>query len=525
VTTRRKWWLAISTLIGLAVAGGLILAATVPLSSDAVRHRLVAALADKLDSDIDLGSLSLTLAPRLHIEGEDLIIRRRHSERDRPPLISIKRFVADAGMLSLMRKHVEHVRVEGLDIQIPPNTDHGDDDPDHPNPPEGNTTDTTSAAESVVVDLLEAHGARLAIQPSDPDKPSKVWTIQWLRMRNVGVGQRMPFEAQLTNAVPPGDIQTAGAFGPWRRDNPGRTPLDGRFDFENADLSVFHGISGMLSARGTFGGELSRIDVNGETDTPQFAVTLAGHPVPLHAKYHSIVDATNGNTILERIDASFLNTSLVAKGSVAGVKGRDGRTVTLDIKMERARIEDVMKLAVKPEKSPMSGALQLTTHFVLPPGHTDVVDRLQLAGTFKIGRARFANYDVQAKVNELSHRGRGLRPDDKKESVVSNMRGGFKLLNGRLELAKLGFDVPGAEVALDGRYALRREVLDFKGTLLMDAKVSDTQSGFKRVLLKAIDPLFSKEGGGSAIPIKISGTRNNPQFGLDLGRVFKRKDS
>jgi hypothetical protein len=343
-------------------------------------------------------------------------------------------------------------------------------------------------------------------------------------MRDVGVGQRMPFEAQLTNAVPPGEIQTAGTFGPWRRDEPGRTALDGRFTFENADLSVFHGISGILSARGTFGGELSRIDVNGETDTPQFTVTLAGHPVPLHAKYHSIVDGTNGNTILERIDASFLNTSLVARGSVAGVKGREGRTVTLDIKMEPARIEDVMKLSVKQDKAPMTGALQLSTHFVLPPGQSDVAERLQLAGSFSIGRARFANYNVQAKVNELSHRGRGLGPDAAKESVVSNMRGAFKLSNGKLDLARLTFGVPGAEVALDGRYALRPEVLDFKGMLLMDAKVSDTQTGFKRLLLKAIDPLFRKEGGGSAIPIKISGTRNNPQFGLDFGRVFKRKD-
>jgi len=523
VTTRRKWWLAISTLIGLGVIAGLIVAATVPLSSDTLRHRLVATLATKLDSDIDLGSLSLTLAPRLHIEGEDLLIRRRHSERDRPPLISIKRFTAQAGFLGLMRKHVAFVKVEGLDVQIPPNTDRGDDAAGDRPVPDTSSDAGPSAGKDVVVDLLEAPGARLTIQPDSPDKPSKVWSIQSLRMRHVGIGQRMPFEAELTNAVPPGQIQTTGTFGPWRRDNPGSTPLDGHFDFANADLSVFHGISGMLSARGTFGGQLSRIDVNGETDTPAFTVTLAGHPVPLHATYHSIVDGTNGNTILERIDASFLNTSLVARGSVAGTKGRDGRTVTLDIAMERARIEDVMKLAVKPDKAPMSGALQLKTHFVLPPGQTDVVERLQLAGTFNVGRARFANYDVQAKVNELSHRGRGRRPDEQKESVVSNMRGGFKLRDGRLELARLAFDVPGAEVALDGRYALRREVLDFRGTLLMDAKVSDTQTGFKRLLLKAIDPLFRKQGGGSSVPIKIGGTRANPEFGLDIGRVFKRK--
>jgi len=49
-------------------------------------------------------------------------------------------------------------------------------------------------------------------------------------------------------------------------------------------------------------------------------------------------------------------------------------------------------------------------------------------------------------------------------------------------------------------------------------------SGFKSLLLRVVDPLFRREGGGSAIPIKISGKRDNPSFGLDKGRVFRRKD-
>ena len=65
-------------------------------------------------------------------------------------------------------------------------------------------------------------------------------------------------------------------------------------------------------------------------------------------------------------------------------------------------------------------------------------------------------------------------------------------------------------------------MLDFTGTLLMDAKISETQTGLKRLLLKAVDPLFKKDGGGSAIPIKIGGKRSDPAFGLDRSRVFHR---
>jgi hypothetical protein len=57
----------------------------------------------------------------------------------------------------------------------------------------------------------------------------------------------------------------------------------------------------------------------------------------------------------------------------------------------------------------------------------------------------------------------------------------------------------------------------------MDATISQTTTGFKRMLLKAIDPIFEKKGGGGTeVPIKISGRRTNPSFGLDKSRLLKR---
>ena len=84
--------------------------------------------------------------------------------------------------------------------------------------------------------------------------------------------------------------------------------------------------------------------------------------------------------------------------------------------------------------------------------------------------------------------------------------------------------MPGAKVELAGGYALKPETLDFRGRLLMDAKVSDTQTGFKSLLLKVVDPLFKRHGGGSVIPIHVRGPRRAPDFGMDMGRVFKRGD-
>ena len=54
-----------------------------------------------------------------------------------------------------------------------------------------------------------------------------------------------------------------------------------------------------------------------------------------------------------------------------------------------------------------------------------------------------------------------------------------------------------------------------RGVARLQAKVSQTQTGWKRILLKPVDPFFSKKGAGTFLPIKVTGTRRNPEFGLD----------
>jgi hypothetical protein len=547
---RRGWIWAFSGVIAAVVIVLALLAAAVPLSSDSLRHRVTAALSDRLDSDVTLGELHLRLFPRLHVEGSALVIKKRGRENV-PPLISVKQFSADADLVGLMRKHVAHIQLIGLDIEVPPGRDHHDGDDDDAPATQGSgravaTTGTAPATgdgtrsprvahdspgpeayeNGVVVDAMDSTDARLAIISSHADKPPKVWDIHTLHMDGVGVTEAMPYRATLTNGIPRGEIVTKGRFGPWHRDEPGDTPLDGTYTFDKADLSIFKGIAGILSSRGSFGGTLARIDARGETDTPDFTINVSGHPFPLHTTYHTIIDGTNGDTILKRIDASFLQSALVATGGVIDTPGKAGRSVSLDVTIDRARLEDIMMMAVKTPKPPMTGALKMATTFLLPPGDADVVDRLRLDGRFAIADARFTSYDVQGKINELSHRGRGKSPETPNSAVLSKFDGRFSLGGGRLHLPSVEFAVPGAEVKLAGSYALRPETLDFKGLLLLDAKISETQTGIKSILLKAVDPLFKqRDGSGSAIPIQISGTRDDPSFGLDVHRVFHRGDA
>jgi hypothetical protein len=70
---------------------------------------------------------------------------------------------------------------------------------------------------------------------------------------------------------------------------------------------------------------------------------------------------------------------------------------------------------------------------------------------------------------------------------------------------------------MTGTYTLDGQTFDFRGKARLDAKVSQMTTGWKSILLKPIDPFFSKKGVGTEVPIKITGTESAPHFGLDFG--------
>ena len=164
----------------------------------------------------------------------------------------------------------------------------------------------------------------------------------------------------------------------------------------------------------------------------------------------------------------------------------------------------------------MRGRLILNARMELPPGDEPVIEALKLNGQFTIQRGSFSSDTVQDKVDELSRKGQGQPKDKSIENVLSEFSGTFALKDGVLDLPSVQFAVRGAEVRLAGSYELRGERLGFAGELRLQAKVSQTTTGFKSVLLKVIDPFFSKHGVGTVLPIKVGGTVAAPEFGLNM---------
>lgn len=510
-----RWFIVIFGGVLVTLLAVVAIGTRTPVLKDA----LVRTLNDQLDAEVDLQSFDVATFPRIRIHGDGLRVRLK-GQQENAPLIDVAHFEVSGGIMGMLKRprRFQLVKLDGLRITIPPRSGHDAES--------GKKAVGHTAEGPVVIERVEASDATLTIVPHDARKEPLVWTIAALSMESVGFNRSMPFTASLTNPIPQGNISVDGVFGPWRAVEPGDTPLSGRYTFTDVDLGTINGIGGTLTSDGGFSGMLSRIDVQGTTSTPDFRVDVAGQPVPLDTRFHALVDGTNGDTYLNPVEARVLDTSLTARGEVVSTPGVKGRTVRLKVDMPRGRIQDVLKLAVSARKPVMVGDVALHTSLVIPPGRRTVADKLQLDGTFALHSTRFTDPGVHQQLVTLSQRSQGRNPADPPEGrVVSDMRGTFALRDGRLRLDPLTFAVPGAAVHLAGNYALRSGRLDFTGTLAMDATVSQAAGGVKGFFLKIADPLFRRKDAGAVLPIRISGTREKPEFHLRWGAVFSRKDS
>lgn len=500
----------------LVVALGIAVRIVIARAEPILRARVIETLSARFHSKVELRELHVWVGNGLHVDGEALkIFGTTDPNAYQPgvqPLLEIGEFKFQTKLGSLFRTpmHVDTIYVSGMIMNIPPKSGRAQIEEISGKKPKM----------SIAVDHLVCADTKLVVNTDKPGKAPLEFDIGDLRMRDIGPEQPMQFDAKLVNPKPVGDIHSIGQFGPLNDLSPRDSKVSGEYSFTNADLSTIKGIGGILSSTGKYHGTLGRIEADGTTETPDFHLTISGHPVPLQTEFHAIVDGTDGDTYLQPVKAKVLNSTFTAQGKVVRVANPHGHDIELDVVLDHAKIEDLLQLGVKTDPPIMSGAVKMKTSLSLPPGDPDVSDRIKLKGRFQIPAAQFSSAKIQTKINALSLRSSGhpkLVKDAAERAVNSDLEGVFNLQNGLLSFSLLHFKIPGTHADMDGQYSLDGKTFDFHGTLKLDAKLSQMTTGWKSILLKPVDPFFHKNGAGTEVPFKITGTKDEPHFGLDFG--------
>jgi AsmA-like C-terminal region len=511
----RKWRWVIAFITAALFVAAVCCWIVIKRAEPILRTRVIETLSARFKSRVDLAEIHVSIYQGLHVEGKGLKIYGvsdpNPSEPGVQPLLQIGEFQFSSSVRSLFREpmRVDTVFVNGLTMNIPPK---------HHRQQMARFRQRGGKM-SIAVTHFVCTGTKIIVNTEREGKLPLEFDISGLKMNDIGPSRPLQFESTLVNPKPVGNIYSSGFFGPINENSPRDSAVAGYYWFTNADLGTFKGIGGILSSRGQYGGTLGRIEVTGHTDTPDFHLSISGHKVPLQTDFHAIVDATDGDTYLQPVNARVLNSSFTASGKIVRMKDPPGRDIELDVTLGNANIQDLLTLGVRTEPPIMTGAVQMRSSLSLKPGANDLSDRLTLSGSFRVPDAHFSNPKVQTRVDALSLRGRGkpkLLQNAAEIVVPADMHGVFNLQHGILKFSSLQFQVPGTQAAMTGRYSLDGKTFDFHGLLRLDAKLSQTTSGWKSILLKPIDPFFHKNGAGAEIPFKLTGTKSEPHFGLDL---------
>jgi len=472
-------------------------------------REVVPTLAETFSSTVQVGSYKRFYFPQPGFEAHDVTLRL-HGSTNIPPLATMDSLRAEGSYLDFIFQpgHLRALTIGGLHVRIPA-----------AGTPEDGTKFISgpSTPSSTTVDKITADGSLLEVETKRGGRPLR-FLIHALTLGDVSASRSMTYRVAFTNPLPLGELTSEGRLGPLRRNDLGATELTGRATLTGSNLGVFPAIAGRLQSEDSFHGTLSRVEVSGTTDVPDFRVGQ-GQPEHLATRFHAYVNGMNGSVNLEKVEATADHTKINASGQIDRKQGW-----RLAIGVPEGRVQDLMRMFLQ-DGSPVTGRASMQAEVFVPPDHANFLKSLQLSGTFGVREMHFTHPQTQQAVDGFSQRALGSAAKSKQgEANASTLTvaaadlkaGRVVVRDGIAHFADLSFSIPGAHADGVGTYSLLNHHVDTSGSLYMDADLSHATTGVKALLLKPLDPLFRKKHVGTVAPVHLGGTYDHPILGLQL---------
>ncbi len=309
--------------------------------------------------------------------------------------------------------YIRNIHLEGLHIHLPPKSHflHTAPAPIR----EDNASQPGVGGLPVRFQLgnVDCKDAVLVLETSKPGKLPLEIDIARRKLSGISPNSAMHYEAELTNPRPVGTIHTKGVFGPWQVTDPGESPIAGDHRFDDANLGDFKGIAGTLSSNGNYVGTLRDLNVDGQTDTPDFSLTHFGNTMDLKTQFHAIVDGTNGDSRSIQCNAVGLFAHHCTRASRPGVcTGRSRfapfhRPRHRSLNQNRQRAHRGLSPSCKPRGHAADHKPGPPVFLRIPPARSPFTNAWQRTAICPRPCGVFQHKGAGIRIEELSLRGQG----------------------------------------------------------------------------------------------------------------------
>ena len=508
--SRRRWLLSavlVSAVVIVCVAG-VVIATGWPYSEAMV----VPSVEDAFKTRVTVQHFRRFYYPNPGCVAEELVLANPENRAGAPPLATVRRVTIMGRYADLLFRphHLDKIELEGLQVRVPSAS------------ARNFRWDKDSESSKVTVRLVEAKDATLEIAKDNDQEPLR-FDLHELRLSSLAAHAPIDYEVRMTNAVPRGELESKGSFGPWRSGQLAGTPLHGTVKLKDAKLDELPGIGGTLQSEEKFGGTLGAIEVKGNATSADFHLKTTEHKIALTAQFQVLVDALKGEARIREVTAKLGHTPFRVQGSVTKNASLGRRETLLDFTILRGRVEDALWLFNRAANPPMTGPASGSAHVRAPEFGEGFFKQLVLNGKFEISDGRFQAH-TQEEVNRLSARAQGVKVDKGSEApdvTVDALDSEVTIRNGLANFPNLFFMIPGAHARMQGTYDLESHAVKMEGNLWTLATISQESDGIKSMLLKPIDPLFKRKHAGARVGVTMTGDVDEPRFSIVLTRDKK----
>jgi len=346
-----------------------------------------------------------------------------------------------------------------------------------------------------------------------------------LTVRDFSFASQFPFE--LSAGLPAGGtISATGHVGPFNRDDVAASPGDAQVYVKGLDpvaagfLDPDAGLALLADIDIQAASDGQTLNTSGNVHVQNLKLRKSAAPArkPLDFAYKATYQMKANNGQIEdaaaQIDASAIHVSGTYQITALGV---EDPLLDLKIAGQGLSIDDLQSLMT-------AAGVHLPNRAVLKGGRLSLdlsisgqVKSLIVAGTIALDKTRLVGFDLGSKVHGVAALG-GMRTGDTTD--IEKLRATVRITNSEVAVEKVEAVIPALGEVIGSGIVGAADELDFNLLAKVAAKGIGKVGGG---LLTKLNGSGGASGKVSGVPLRVTGTPEEPNITADVGGIFKKK--
>ena len=386
----------------------------------------------------------------------------------------------------------------------------------------GNPRSAVPAVLPFSVALIEVENGRVAVATLPAQGEPSVYENVSITVRDFSFASQFPFELS-ANLPGDGALSVKGKLGPISSDDVATTPAEAKISLKHLDpvaagfLNRDAGVSLVADVETHAVSDGKALTANGTAELQNLKLRKGATPAskPIEIAYGLTHELKENSGQIEDASIKLGDSAIHASGTYQPAESGIGDPLlNLKLSGENLPINELQQLMT-------AAAVRLPNGSVLKGGTLSLnlavhgqAKALAIAGPMAFANTRLVGFDIGSKIHGIAALS-GMKTGDTTE---------FERLRVNVRMTNAGVLVEGIDAVISGMGELTgsgtvspADQLDFN-LILKGA----TAKGIGKVGVGLLSTLNGGTGGKSGVPIRITGTPDDPSITADMGGIFGR---